>query len=98
SLEFCTEHLGSETGSDGAPSAPSIARPSDSRAGRIGGGRRKIEISRFPPLLTTMTGARTVELRSRREAGRLIVDAVEAPFRNCRLQAERSDGRLKLSF
>ncbi|EPS59315.1 hypothetical protein M569_15493, partial [Genlisea aurea] len=52
----------------------------------------------FPPPLTTMSGASTVEVQCRREEGRLIIETVEAPFKNSYLQAERRDGRLKLSF
>ncbi|KZV29258.1 protein FANTASTIC FOUR 3-like [Dorcoceras hygrometricum] len=52
----------------------------------------------FPPPLTSMCGPSSLQMRRRREGGRLIIDAVEAPFRNSYLQAERSDGRLRLSF
>ncbi|KAL1543226.1 protein FANTASTIC FOUR 3-like [Salvia divinorum] len=56
------------------------------------------KIKNFPPPLTTMSGASSLQVRRRSEGGRLIIDAVEGPFRNSYLHAERSDGRLKLSF
>ncbi|KAL0388634.1 UNVERIFIED_CONTAM: protein FANTASTIC FOUR 3 [Sesamum radiatum] len=52
----------------------------------------------FPPPLTTMSGSSSLQVRRHREDGRLIIEAVEAPFRNSYLQAERSDGRLRLCF
>ncbi|KAH6821665.1 hypothetical protein C2S53_018858 [Perilla frutescens var. hirtella] len=55
-------------------------------------------IKNFPPPLTTMSGSSSLQVRRHREGGRLIIEAVEGPFRNSYLQAERSDGRLKLCF
>ncbi|KAK4425702.1 protein FANTASTIC FOUR 3 [Sesamum alatum] len=52
----------------------------------------------FPPPLTTMSGSSSLQVRRHREDGRLIIEAVEAPFRNSYLQAERSDGRLRLCY
>ncbi|CAI9778902.1 unnamed protein product [Fraxinus pennsylvanica] len=52
----------------------------------------------FPPPLTTMSGSSSLQIRPHREDGRLIIKAVEAPFRRSYLQAERSHGRLRLSF
>ncbi|XP_073054505.1 protein FANTASTIC FOUR 3-like [Primulina eburnea] len=52
----------------------------------------------FPPPLTSMCGPSSLQMRRRREGGTLIIDAVEAPSRNSYLQAERSDGRLRLYF
>ncbi|KAL0457245.1 UNVERIFIED_CONTAM: protein FANTASTIC FOUR 3 [Sesamum latifolium] len=45
-----------------------------------------------------MSGSSSLQVRRHREDGRLIIEAVEAPFRNSYLQAERSDGRLRLCF
>lgn len=56
------------------------------------------EIKNFPPPLTSMSGSGSMQVRHHREGGRLIIEAVEAPFRNSYLQAERSDGRLRLCF
>lgn len=56
------------------------------------------KIKNFPPPLTTMSGSSSLQVRRHREGGRLIIEAVEGPLRNSYLQAERSDGRLKLCF
>ncbi|CAA0812267.1 Protein FANTASTIC FOUR 3 [Striga hermonthica] len=56
------------------------------------------EAKSYPPPLTTMNGACSLQVRRHREGGRLIIEAVETPFRNAYLQAERSDGRLRLSY
>ncbi|KAL3626241.1 hypothetical protein CASFOL_029790 [Castilleja foliolosa] len=104
SLELCTENLGSETGSeiltDGdAAVIFSSTNSSDCSAPK----QRKLNSEKkpnhsFPPPLTTMCGARSLQVQRHREGGRLIIEAVEAPFSNCYMQAERSDGRLRLSF
>ncbi|XP_073303874.1 protein FANTASTIC FOUR 3-like [Primulina huaijiensis] len=52
----------------------------------------------FPPPLNSMSGTRSLQMRRRCEGGRLIIDVVEAPFRNSYLHAERNDGRLRLCF
>ncbi|KAL2508877.1 Protein FANTASTIC FOUR 3 [Forsythia ovata] len=52
----------------------------------------------FPPPLTTMKGSSSLQVRPHRENGRLIIKAVEVPSRHSYLQAERSHGRLRLSF
>ncbi|KAF5941743.1 hypothetical protein HYC85_019385 [Camellia sinensis] len=52
----------------------------------------------FPPPLTTMTGCGSIQVRPHREGGRLIIQAIEAPTNHSYLQAERSHGRLRLSF
>ncbi|KAI3459368.1 hypothetical protein Pfo_016031 [Paulownia fortunei] len=54
------------------------------------------KIKNFPPPLTTMRGPSSLQVRRHREGGRLIIEAVEKPFRSSCLQAERSDGRLRL--
>ncbi|KAL7144671.1 hypothetical protein ABFS83_07G028400 [Erythranthe nasuta] len=57
------------------------------------------ETRNFPPPLSTMSGSSSMQVRRRRsDGGRLIIESVEAPFRNSYLQAERSDGRLRLCF
>ncbi|KAG8373045.1 hypothetical protein BUALT_Bualt12G0130000 [Buddleja alternifolia] len=53
----------------------------------------------FPPPLTTMSGSSSLQVRRRRDGGRLIIDTVEAPQpRDSCFQAERSDGRLRLCY
>ncbi|WCJ23709.1 hypothetical protein M5689_005720 [Euphorbia peplus] len=52
----------------------------------------------FPPPLTTMSGAGSLQFKPRREGGRLIITAVEVPeIRSC-FEAERSEGRLRLTI
>ncbi|XP_073276547.1 protein FANTASTIC FOUR 3-like [Primulina huaijiensis] len=53
---------------------------------------------KFPPLLTTMSGTGSIQVRRHCEGGRLIIEAVERPLRNSYLQAERSGGRLRLCY
>ncbi|KAG9148921.1 hypothetical protein Leryth_026391 [Lithospermum erythrorhizon] len=52
----------------------------------------------FPPPLTSMRSSNSIQCRTHREDGRLIIEAIEIPSRNTYLQAERSNGRLRLSF
>ncbi|PIN16529.1 RNA polymerase II transcription initiation factor TFIIA, large chain [Handroanthus impetiginosus] len=111
SLELCTENLGSETGTDTITDSSTIfsSVPPENSTSQIrvinntipnkdpksnSGGK----IKNFPPPLTTMSGSSSLQVRRYREGGRLIIEAVEAPFRNSYLQAERSDGRLRLCF
>ncbi|KAG6435534.1 hypothetical protein SASPL_100408 [Salvia splendens] len=103
SLQLCTENLGSESGSDTFSDCSSIfsaSPPLSPTSARIPPPTDKYcrKINNFPPPLTTMSGASSLQVRRRSEGGRLIIDAVEGPFRNSYLHAERSDGRLKLSF
>ncbi|KAG6432229.1 hypothetical protein SASPL_103803 [Salvia splendens] len=108
SLQLCTENLGSESGSDTFSDCSSIFSASpplsptsdDRRAARIPPSTDKYcrKINNFPPPLTTMSGASSLQVRRRSDGGRLIIDAVEGPFRNSYLHAERSGGSLKLSF
>ncbi|KAK6139068.1 hypothetical protein DH2020_027191 [Rehmannia glutinosa] len=113
SLELCTENLGSETGSDiitddsiFSSSSPPFSPNSDSTEYSMS--HKTVEktnlpkyphhnscreTKNFPPPLTS-----SLQVRRHREGGRLIIEAVEAPFRNSYLQAERSDGRLRLCF
>ncbi|CAA2956211.1 Hypothetical predicted protein [Olea europaea subsp. europaea] len=60
--------------------------------------KMKTKSHSFPPPLTTMTGSSSLRIQPHREDGRLIIKAVETPFRRSYLQAERSHGRLRLSF
>ncbi|XP_047954042.1 LOW QUALITY PROTEIN: protein FANTASTIC FOUR 3-like [Salvia hispanica] len=102
SLQLCTENLGSESGSDTFSDCSSIfsASAPSPTAARIPPPADKYsrKVNNFPPPLTTMSGASSLQVRRRSDGGRLIIDAVEGPFRNSYLHAERTDGRLKLSF
>ncbi|XP_057771765.1 protein FANTASTIC FOUR 2 [Salvia miltiorrhiza] len=91
------------------PLSPTSSSGDDHRAFALDDCRQKMrtsptgdkycrKIKNFPPPLTTMSGASSLQVRRRSDGGRLIIDAVEGPFRNSYLHAERSDGRLKLCF
>ncbi|KAL3507961.1 hypothetical protein ACH5RR_033343 [Cinchona calisaya] len=59
----------------------------------------KVNNSRkFPPPLTTISGSNSLQFRSHREYGRLVIQAVEAPIKRTYFQVERSNGRLRLSI
>ncbi|KAG6431096.1 hypothetical protein SASPL_109171 [Salvia splendens] len=106
SLQLCTENLGSESGYDTFSDCTTIFSASDDHPTfslrhckhQKASPKYYRKINDFPPPLTTMSGASSLQVRRHSEGGRLIIDAVEGPFRNSYLHAERSDGRLKLSF
>ncbi|XP_019169299.1 PREDICTED: protein FANTASTIC FOUR 3-like [Ipomoea nil] len=108
SLKLCTENLGSETGTDIAETAifssdslpESSALPPLPRQVAAPRNRNKVKgkPKNFPPPLTTLSAPNSLQVRSRREGGRLIIVAVEAPPKHAYFQAERSHGRLRLSF
>ncbi|KAI9195485.1 hypothetical protein LWI28_015364 [Acer negundo] len=52
----------------------------------------------FPPPLTTIRGLESLQVRTHREDGRLIIKAVKTPSTPSLFKAERSHGRLRLSF
>ncbi|KAE8720765.1 Mitochondrial Rho GTPase [Hibiscus syriacus] len=104
SLEMCTESLGSETGSEVSESIDDISllslenvvynsKPRESP--------RRIKASRvnsFPPPLTSISGSNGVKVKSHREGGRLVLEAVTIPPCNSYFHTERSEGRLRLSL
>ncbi|KAL3725587.1 hypothetical protein ACJRO7_030593 [Eucalyptus globulus] len=101
SLEMCTESLGSETGSDvGDGEAPLISP----RGGRdycpaIRPARKKLSQSgSFPPPLTSVGGSMGLQVRSCREGGRLVVEAVAVSSCHSFFHVERSHGRLRVRF
>lgn len=108
SLELCTENLGCETGSYTIKnmflSLPS--KESNGEENREGEQFRphqfldtiKNNKRNFPPPLTTMGGSNSLQVRPIREGGRLVIEAVKAPSSYGCFQAERSNGRLKLSL
>ncbi|KAE9463888.1 hypothetical protein C3L33_04100, partial [Rhododendron williamsianum] len=83
---MCTESLGSETGSDISessdefpPFSPKIE--SSHSVGKLKSrdrefARKLIPDRSFPPPLTTISGSDSVQMRSHREGGRLVVKAV----------------------
>ncbi|GMI66527.1 FLORAL TRANSITION AT THE MERISTEM5, FANTASTIC FOUR 2 [Hibiscus trionum] len=109
SLEMCTERLGSETGSEVSDCSDDISLLSlETRTvacdktpskPRESSSTRKISRGKsFPPPLTSISGSNGVRVKSRRENGRLVIEAVS--FHPCHsyFHAERSDGRLRLSL
>ncbi|OIT38640.1 protein fantastic four 3 [Nicotiana attenuata] len=60
--------------------------------------KKKNSCTKFPPPLTTIRGSNSLQFRPHREDGRLIIKAVESPLTHNYLQAERSNGRLRLCF
>lgn len=110
SLELCTENLGNETGSDNVGnnsiellcSSSSSSSSEDSptreqtRVSRIGLGEKKAKAREFPPPLTTIRGSESLRVRTHRENGRLVIEAVKVTSSASFFKAERSHGRLRL--
>ncbi|XP_038901797.1 protein FAF-like, chloroplastic [Benincasa hispida] len=110
SLQICTESLGSETGSDAFSSSEDgdfdelMAKTEyphihTSEWKPVKFGRIKSPPRSFPPPISSLNSpdGASVCIQSRRENGRLILDAVSVPSRK-NFRAERRDGRLVLSF
>lgn len=109
SLQICTESLGSETGSDGFSSYDEdfdghIIKTDYPQIDTfewkpLKFGRKKSPPRSFPPPISSLNSPDGVSvcIQSRRENGRLILDAVSVPSRK-NFRAERRDGRLVLSF
>lgn len=105
SLEMCTESLGSETGSnvdsdiDDFSSISFEKRSHDDKSPpRTEESSEKVKhSSSFPPPLTSMSRSDFVQVKTRREEGRLVIKAV---FSSCSpyFRAERLNGRLRLSL
>lgn len=110
SLELCTENLGNETGTDivgnniellpsssseygGAGDSP---KREQTRAARQGLGGKKAKTQNFPPPLTTINGSESLRVRTHRENGRLVIEAVRVTSSASCFKAERSNGRLRL--
>ncbi|PON80141.1 The fantastic four family [Parasponia andersonii] len=107
SLKLCTENLGNETGTDmsesGILSNISCAESKSEDFSQQRLAARKMKSPRssarsFPPPLTTMSGAESLQVRPHREDGRLIIKAIKTPPRSSCFHAERSHGRLRLCF
>ncbi|XP_054799954.1 protein FANTASTIC FOUR 2 [Prosopis cineraria] len=108
SLEMCTESLGCETGSNGSESSDDIALfSSESNTssfatpesdGNWVSKRSNRSITEFPPPLSSMSKKGGVQVRTRREDGRLILEAVAVPSHPSCFKAERRDGRLRLQL
>ncbi|OMO77706.1 hypothetical protein CCACVL1_14862 [Corchorus capsularis] len=103
SLEMCTESLGSETGSEVSESHDDISletlvcnSPTKPRESLMI--RKMTRSSSFPPPLTSISGSNGVQVKSHREGGRLLLQAVSIPPCQSYFHAERSEGRLRLSL
>ncbi|XP_047335869.1 protein FANTASTIC FOUR 3-like [Impatiens glandulifera] len=109
SLELCTENLGSESGSDMSDDIFDILsmssthvfhdQPAPKPTTRGLNLRKKVVDTRsIPPPLTTIRGINPIKVRSKREGGRLVIDAVEERAVCNYFRSDRSHGRLRLSF
>ncbi|CAJ1969271.1 unnamed protein product [Sphenostylis stenocarpa] len=108
SLELCTESLGCETGSNASDdtddmslfsleSSPSLwSNTTPVVTNKISESKRlnRGSSSTFPPPLSSMGEVRVI--RSHREDGRLILEAVTSSSPQSYFQAERGNGRLTL--
>lgn len=97
SLEMCTESLGSETGCGIDRSSHLPPPPAEDLKTPTNKAKTKQQpTAAFPPPLTSIGGG--VEVQTHREGGRLVIKAV-ASSSNCSVfQAERGNGRLRLSI
>ncbi|KAL8029033.1 hypothetical protein ABFS82_14G198800 [Erythranthe guttata] len=102
SLEMCTETLGSETGTHIMDEITYLAMEKRSSCGSEQPTTKtckKIKhVTSFPPPLTSIVGRRGVEMRARREEGRLVIEAVASSSSRSCFTAERENGRLRLSL
>lgn len=110
SLELCTENLGCETGSFMTESnnfsfysMGNSARKEQEKnhkekevEGYLYSNKKVKTCHEFPPPLTTMSGEVSIQVRIRRENGRLNIEAVETPIKESCFVADRSEGRLRL--
>ncbi|KAM7256641.1 hypothetical protein ACFE04_012382 [Oxalis oulophora] len=113
SLEICTESLGSETGSDGFSSYPAsetgdeeedddkMMASKNSSVNYV----NKVEKKSFPPPIPSLSlrggeggPAATLRMKSHRNNGRLVLEAVPVPQQITNFNAQRQGGRLVLTF
>ncbi|VFQ68583.1 unnamed protein product [Cuscuta campestris] len=102
-LEMCTEGLGSENGARICESVDELfsllLENEKSPPSSSAGGRRSRKASNrtprsFPPPLSSMSGCNGVQVRPRRDGGRLVMTAVTVCVSS--FVTERSGGRLRL--
>uniref|UniRef100_A0A5B7AC38 FAF domain-containing protein n=1 Tax=Davidia involucrata TaxID=16924 RepID=A0A5B7AC38_DAVIN len=106
SLEMCTESLGSETGSEISESSDELSSlSSESHKFQAIQPSKSLQFTKklnhrgiFPPPLSSISGSDCVQVRPHREDGRLVMKAVTVSSPNTCFQAERVDGRLRLSL
>ncbi|CAH9080585.1 unnamed protein product [Cuscuta europaea] len=109
SLAMCTEILGSETGVDFIDndllsslisSHTPLSMQQDDKLIKKSSNmkKRNSRNNNFPPPLSTIRGATSLHLTSRREGGKLEIMAAEVPSRNSFREVDSSNGRLKLFY
>ncbi|KAL6505128.1 hypothetical protein OROGR_024945 [Orobanche gracilis] len=107
SLEMCTESLGCETGDNIVSDYDDFSchaflekqcfsknKPAKNRESA----KKFKKTNNFPPPLTSISGNEGVQVRTHREGGRLVIKAFSFPYGGNYFQAERENGRLKLSL
>ncbi|CAH9146242.1 unnamed protein product [Cuscuta epithymum] len=108
SLAMCTEILGSETGADfidndllssllSSHTSPGMQQD-DKLMRKSSNMKRNSRSNNFPPPLSTIRGATSLHLTSRREGGKLEIMAAEVPSRNSFREVDPSNGRLKIFY
>ncbi|CAH8361640.1 unnamed protein product [Eruca vesicaria subsp. sativa] len=102
SLALCTESLGSETGSDVindqdflSVTTESETRTTISRSSRQD--RKRNTMASLPPPLTSMRGLDSIQVKSHRENGRLVMTAMQ-PLPRDRCLQDRSNGCVRLAI
>ncbi|PWA55472.1 the fantastic four family [Artemisia annua] len=110
SLEMCTESLGAETGSDVSESSDEFTLEEREKYRSLMRSKARAFLDRkmvsqrkggggFPPPLTSISGSDgTVKVKPHREGGRLVIKAVSISDCGTKFEAERANGRLKLSL
>ncbi|KAL8548350.1 hypothetical protein ACS0TY_007610 [Phlomoides rotata] len=101
SLEMCTESLGSETGSLINSSTDEYCyEKQSSDVIKVAKTRQvmKKKVRSFPPPLTSISGSAGVQVQTHREGGRLVIKAFSYSCCSSYFQAERENGRLRLSL
>lgn len=111
SLELCTESLGCETGSgiiekNCFSSSDSVEEFEIKSLSEIGKGESKNASlqkkskckEEFPPPLSSIAGGSCIQVRPRREDGRLVIKTITIPSSRSCFQAERREGRLLLRY
>lgn len=108
SLEICTENLGSETGSDvfsdPGPDPPKTENYCQEKVSKSFGDINVVKYKTvsprpLPPPISSIGGGNGNSLRMHchRQNGRLILEAVSIPSKNC-FRASRHEGRLLLTL
>lgn len=106
SLEMCTESLGSETGNNIDSSIDEFSYHVLQKQSSSGIKQPKTRefikkvkhSSSFPPPLTSIGGSEGVQVQTHREGGRLVIKAFSFSSCSTYFQAERENGRLRLSL